>query len=422
MKSLGTFLASRRSSANRAGLAFILITVSFDMLAFGIIAPVFPKLVLAFLGGDMADAAKWFGIFGTVFALMQLVCSPILGMLSDRFGRRPVIVLSNLGTGIDFVIMAVSPTIWWLLAGRIISGITTASITTAYAYISDVTPREERAAAMGKIGAAFGLGFIVGPALGGVLGHIDPRLPFWVCAALSSANAVYGFFVLPESLAPEHRQTHLMWKRANPFGALKLLRSHPELAKLATINFIEYVAHEVLPVVFTLYVIYRYNWNLAQVGWSLAVVGLSIALVQTFLMRPAVAWLGERRALVTGLALGAFSFALTGYAPNGGVVIAAIAVMAGWGLAGPPAQSLMTHRVSVKEQGELQGALGSMRSIAMLIGPGVFSAMFAYSIDTHAHAWQVPGAAWYLASLLLAVTVALSANLGEPAESALQSA
>jgi DHA1 family tetracycline resistance protein-like MFS transporter len=338
-------------------------------------------------------------------------------MLSDRFGRRPVIILSNAGTGLDFIIMALAPSMWWLFAGRVISGITTSSISTAYAYITDVTPPEKRAAAMGLIGAAFGGGFIVGPAIGGVLGNIDPRLPFWVCAGLSIVNALYGVFVLPESLAPDHRQTRFAWERANPFGALKLLRSHPELSKLAFINFIEYVAHEILPVVFTLYVMYRYAWNLAQVGWSLAIVGVSIALVQSVVIRPALAWLGERRALITGLSFGTCAFALTGYAPNGIVVLCAIVLMALWGLAGPPAQSLMTHRVSVKEQGELQGALGSMRSIAMLIGPGLFSWMFAYSIDLKSHAWQVPGAAWYVAAALLAVTVALALNVRDSRES-----
>ncbi|HLI94659.1 MAG TPA: TCR/Tet family MFS transporter [Candidatus Baltobacteraceae bacterium] len=403
--------------SRQAGLAFILITVSIDMVAFGIVAPVLPKLVLNFLGGHTADAAKWFGLFGTVFALMQLFCSPMLGMLSDRFGRRPVIILSNVGTSLDFIIMALSPTIWWLFAGRVIAGITTSSVTTAYAYITDVTTREKRAAAMGMVGAAFGVGFIVGPAIGGILGNIDPRLPFWVCAGLSMANALYGFFVLPESLKPDHRQTRFAWERANPFGALKLLRSHPELSKLAFINFIEYVAHEVLPVVFTLYVMYRYAWNLAQVGWSLAVVGLSIAIVQSVVMRPAVAWLGERRALITGLSFGTFAFALVGYASSGVIMIAAIVVTAFWGLAGPPAQSLMTHRVSAREQGELQGALGSMRSIAMLVGPGLFSMLFAYSIDK-SHTWQVPGAAWYFAAFLLAITVVLAVNVGDAHEAA----
>ena len=400
----------------QGALAFILITVSFDMLAFGILAPVLPKLVLGFLGGQMADAAKWFGVFGTLFALMQLIFSPVLGMLSDRFGRRPVIILSNLGTGLDYFVMALAPTIWWLFLGRVIAGMTTSSITTAYAYITDVTTRENRAQAMGMVGAAFGIGFIVGPAIGGVLGNIDPRLPFWVCAGMSLVNALYGFFVLPESLKADHRQSRFAWERANPFGALKMLRSHPELTKLAIINFIEYVAHEVLPVIFTLYVMYRYKWNLAQVGWSLAVVGLSIALVQTVVMRPAIRWLGERRALITGLAFGAVAFALTGYAPNGYVMLVAMALTALWGLAGPPAQSLMTHRVSVREQGELQGALGSMRSIAMLIGPGLFSAMFAYAIDLKAHAWQVPGAPWFLAAVLLTITVWLALNVGDASE------
>lgn len=401
----------------QAALTFILITVSIDMVAFGIIMPVVPRLILNFLGGHMAEAVIWNGILATVFALMQVFCSPLLGMLSDRFGRRPVIILSNLGTGLDFIVLALSPTIWWLLAGRIVSGITTSSVTTAYAYIADITPREKRAAAMGLIGMAFGGGFIIGPAIGGVLGGIDPRLPFWVCAGLSLANALYGFFVLPESLRAEHRQTRLAWERANPFGALKMLRSHPELSKLAIINFIEYIAHEILPVVFSLYVMYRYAWSSTQLGWSLAIVGLSIAFVQGVVIRPVVAWLGERRALITGLAFGTFAFALTGYAPNGIVMIVSIAVMALWGLAGPPAQSLMTHRVSVKEQGELQGALGSMRSIAMLIGPALFSWIFAYSINLKAHTWQVPGAAWYLAAILLALTVALAVNVRDAGES-----
>jgi DHA1 family tetracycline resistance protein-like MFS transporter len=397
----------------QAALAFILITVAFDMLAFGIIAPVFPKLVLNFTGGHMAAAAKWFGLFGTAFALMQLFCSPVLGMLSDRFGRRPIIILSNLGTGVDYVILALAPSIWWLFAGRILSGITTSSITTAYAYISDVTPRERRAAAMGLVGATFGIGFVVGPAIGGVLGNVDPRLPFWVCAGLSLANALYGFFVLPESLRADHRQTAMAWRRANPFGSLKLLRSHPELSRLATINFIEYVAHEALPVVFALYVMNRYGWTPAQVGWSLTVVGVSIALVQSVGMKPAIAYLGERRSLIAGLILGTFAFTLTGFAPTGPVVLTATALVALWGLAGPPAQSLMTHRVSAREQGELQGALGSMRSVAMLIGPGLFSQIFAVSIDARAHAWQLPGATWYVAAALLALAALLATTVRE---------
>ncbi|MGI8435734.1 MAG: MFS transporter, partial [Chthoniobacterales bacterium] len=210
----------------KAAVVFIFITVTLDMLALGLIAPVLPKLVLNFLGGDASSAAKWFGIFGTVFALMQFVFSPVLGVLSDRFGRRPIILASNLGLGLDYVVMAWAPTIGWLFLGRIISGVTAASISTAMAYISDVVAPEKRAGAFGMIGAAFGVGFILGPALGGLLGTSDPRLPFWVAGGLSLLNAAYGYFFVPESLPKEKRRPFTL-RRANPVGSLVLLRSHP---------------------------------------------------------------------------------------------------------------------------------------------------------------------------------------------------
>lgn len=401
-----------------AALAFVLIAVTFDFLSFGIIAPVLPSLVLKFLGGHAASAALMFGIFGTVFAVMQFTFAPVFGMLSDRFGRRPILIASTFGLGVDYVIMALAPTIGWLFIGRVISGITTASVSTANAYIADITPKEKRAAAMGLVGAAFGFGFIAGPALGGILGNVDARLPFWVAAALSLLNALYGAFVLPESLKPENRARKIDWSRANPIGSLKMLRSHPELSRLAAINFIEYVAHEVLPIVFVLYAMYRYAWNQAQVGWSLAVVGLSVMIVQAALIQPAVSRLGERRALLLGLLCGLAAFAAFGLAPTGPLMLASIPLMALWGLAGAPAQSLMTHRVSAGEQGELQGALASMRGIAMIVGPGLFSWMFSFSIDPH-HAWQVPGAAWFLAALLMLVTVVLAVNVSKAEEAPL---
>src|SRR5213593_4213750 len=220
----------------QAAIPFIFVTVMLDMLALGLIAPVLPKLILDFLGGNMNSAAKWNGIFGTVFALMQFVFSPVLGVLSDRFGRRPVILLSNLGLGLDYVVMALAPTIGWLFLGRIISGITTSSIPTAMAYIADVTPKEKRAAAFGTIGIAFGLGFAFGPAVGGLLSNSNPRLAFWVAAVLSLANWLWGYFFVPESL-PQDRRKEFALRRANPVGSLVLLRSHPELWRLTVIQF-----------------------------------------------------------------------------------------------------------------------------------------------------------------------------------------
>jgi len=388
----------------QAALAFILIALVIDFLSFGIIAPVLPKLVRDFLGGSTADAARMFAIFGAVFAVMQLVCSPIFGILSDRFGRRPVLVASMLGLGFDYIVMALAPTIGWLFIGRIVSGITTSNVPTAYAYITDITSKEKRAGAMGLVGAAFGFGFIIGPALGGVLAQFGPRVPFWVAAGLTLLNTAYGYFVLPESLAPANRAKELAWRRANPLGSLRMLRSHPELSRLSFINFIEYIAHEILPVVFVLYAQQRYHWSSAAVGGALAVVGFSIVVVQAGLMQPVVSRIGERNALILGLVFGTISFALFGLAPTGAVMLWVIPLMALWGFAGPAAQSLMTHRVSVSEQGELQGALGSMRGITMIAGPLLFGFFYAHSLQ----AWNLPGGAWFLAAALLAITVVLA--------------
>src|SRR5436309_7257234 len=260
-----------------AAIAFIFVTVMLDMLALGLIAPVLPKLILDFLGGNMNSAANWNGIFGTVFALMQFFFSPVLGVLSDRFGRRPVILLSNLGLGLDYIVMALSPTIGWLFVGRIISGITASSIPTAMAYIADVVPKEKRAGAFGMIGVAFGVGFILGPGIGGPLGVINPRLPFWVAAGFSLANWLYGYIFVPESLRYEHRKA-LTLRRANPIGSLALLRSHPELWKLATLQFLAYISHEVF-VIWALYAIYRFAWSQSMIGISLAIVGIFTAAI-----------------------------------------------------------------------------------------------------------------------------------------------
>jgi DHA1 family tetracycline resistance protein-like MFS transporter len=390
-------------SNRRAALGFIFITVLLDMLSFGMVAPLLPKLISDFLNGNTARASEYIGMFTTTWALMQFVFAPVLGLLSDRFGRRPVVLLSNFGLALDYFVMAVAPSIGWLFLGRVLSGITSASIPTATAYISDVTAPEKRSKAFGLLGAAFGAGFILGPAVGGWLGNHNPRLPFWVAGVGSLLNFCYGVFVLPESLPPERRQPRLQWKNANPVGALRLLRSHAELLGLATVNFLGYVAHEVYVTVFVLYVIYRYAWNPRMIGISLALVGVT-SMVAYASVGPIVARLRERRTLLTGLACAALGFALFGWS-SPVVFLMAIPINAYWSLAGSTSQSLMTQHVSPFEQGELQGALASLRGVGMLIGPGLFSLTFAYFISPQHH---LPGAPWYLASLLILISLGIA--------------
>jgi DHA1 family tetracycline resistance protein-like MFS transporter len=385
----------------RRALAFIFCTVALDVLALGIMIPVLPTIVLGFMAGDTAGAAKVFGLFGTVWGLMQFLCSPLLGALSDRYGRRPVILISCLGLGLDYIFMALAPSLTLLFVGRIISGITAATIATAFAYIADVSAPDERAKSFGVVSVAFGLGLVLGPAVGGLLGGLDPRLPFWVSAAASLANAAFGWFVLPESLPPERRMA-FDWKRANPVGSLKLLLSHRQLVGLATIDFIVNVAHQVLPSVFVLYAGYRYGWDETTVGLTLAFFGICSALVGGLVVGPAVSWLGTRRALIAGLLFGSLGMTIYALAPTGPLFWLGVPVMALWGVVGPSLQDMMSRRVSPSEQGQLQGANSSARSIAGLIGPGLFTATFAYMIG-----W-LPGAPFLLAALLLVLAAGVT--------------
>lgn len=408
---------STSTQPRQAAILFILITVMLDVLSFGIIIPVLPKLVEDFMGGDTAQAAVIYGLMGTAWALMQFVCSPIQGALSDRFGRRPVVLLSNLGLGLDYIFMALAPNVIWLFMGRVISGIASSSFSTAGAYITDVTPPEKRAAGFGMIGAAFGLGFVLGPAVGGLLGAIDPRLPFWGAAATSLVNACYGYFVLPESL-PREKRMAFAWKRANPIGSLVLLRSHRELFSLATVAFLGYLAHAVLPSVAVLYVGYRYSWDMKAVGFMLAGAGVSAMMVQGVLIKPLAARFGERKTLLMGLGCGAFGFSMYGSATNGWIYCAGIPIMAFWGMAGPSVQCFMTRRVSASEQGQLQGAIASLSGIAGLIGPSLFTQTFAFFIrsdsrlstqgSTLSRSLHFPGAPFLLASLLLLLAMAFA--------------
>jgi DHA1 family tetracycline resistance protein-like MFS transporter len=380
----------------RRALAFIFCTVTLDCLALGIMLPVLPTIVLGLMGGNTAGAAEAFGVFATTWGLMQFLCSPLLGALSDRYGRRPVILISCLGMGLDYIFMAIAPSLTLLLIGRIISGITAATIATSFAYIADVTTPDERAKSFGIVGMGFGLGFVLGPAIGGLLGGFDPRLPFWVSAAACLVNAAFGWFVLPESLPPERRMA-FAWKRANPVGSLRLLLSHRQLIGLAAIDFIVNTAHQVLPSIFVLYAGYRYGWNETTVGLTLAFVGVSTGIVSGFVVGPAVKWLGTRWALLVGLAFGCLGMVIYGLAPTGAWFWVGVPVMSLWGLVGPSLLDLMSRRVSESEQGQLQGANSSSRSITGLIGPALFTTTFAWLLG-----W-LPGAPFLLAALLLLV-------------------
>jgi MFS transporter, DHA1 family, tetracycline resistance protein len=389
----------------RAAFIFLFITVLLDMLALGIIVPVLPKLVVDLLAGDTARAAEIYGVFGTAWALMQFLVSPLHGALSDRFGRRPLILLSNFGLGLDYILMALAPNLWWLFVGRVISGISAASIATSYAYVADVTAPELRSARFGLLGVAFGAGFVLGPALGGLAGNVDPRLPFWIAAALSLANTLYGLFVLPESLPPERRAS-FGWQRANPLGSLALLRAQPQLLGLATVHFLGQLAHASLPNIAVLYMMYRYGWDERAVGFTMAAVGVCAMVVQGALIGPAVARFGERAALLAGLVFGVAGFAAFGLAATGAGFLTGIPLLALWGFASPSLFGLMSRRVGTSEQGRLQGANASITGVANLIGPGLFAQTLAISIG--GGRWHFPGAAFLLAALMLVVAVVVA--------------
>lgn len=400
------------TSPRRAAIGFIFVTALLDVMSLGLIIPVLPNLVKSFVGGDTALASRWVGLFGTSWALMQFIFSPVLGMVSDRFGRRPVILISVLGLGLDYVLMAVAPSLGWLWLGRVISGITAASFSTAGAYIADVTPPEKRAQSFGVIGAAFGVGFVLGPALGGVLGEVSPRLPFWCAAGFALANALYGFFVLPESLPPE-RRTPFRWGRANPLGAMRLLAKYEGLPRLAGVVLLYQLAHNVLPSIFVLYTGYRYGWSPRDVGINLAATGVASIIVQARLVGPAVRRLGERGALRVGLAAGAVGFAVFALAPTPLVYWLGLPVFALTGFIQPGAQGLMTRRVGADEQGQLQGVTSSLMGITGLVGPGLFTTVFAWSVRDPLSLHQ-PGVAVLLAAIIMLGGLAMTAGVAAP--------
>jgi MFS transporter, DHA1 family, tetracycline resistance protein len=400
------------SSPRNAAFFFVFITVALDMLAIGIIIPVLPRLIESFLGGETARAAKYVGLFGTVFAVVQLFMSPVLGALSDRFGRRPVILLSNLGLGLDYILAALAPNLWFLFVARLVSGATSASVATAGAYIADVTAPEKRAQYFGMLGAAFGLGFVLGPAVGGILGGIDLRYPFWAAAAMSLINFCYGYFVLPESLKPENR-ARFEWRKANPLGSLKLLLASRPLWSFGSAIFFSQLAHTVLPAVFVLYAGYRYGWGPSEIGWLLAAVGVASVIVQGGLVKPIVKLLGERPSAIFGLLMAGSALVWYGLAGQGWLVWLGLPFAAFWGLFNATAQSIMSKSVGADEQGKLQGANTSIMALANIIGPSFFAYAFALGIDP-LRGWNVPGISFWLAGGFLFLAALITATVTAP--------
>jgi DHA1 family tetracycline resistance protein-like MFS transporter len=407
------------SRGRRAAVGFILVSVWLDVLSLGVIIPVFAPLIQRFEGGDAAAAGVYIGLFATVWALAQFFGAPVLGALSDRFGRRPVLLISLFGLAFDYLLMAFAPSLGWLFVGRVLSGLTAAGMAVASAYIADVTPPEKRAATFGLIGAAWGVGFIVGPAIGGFLGDINLRLPFVGAAVLTLVGALYGLFVLPESLKPENRAP-FAWGKANPVGSLGFLASHRELLTLSSVNFLLQLAHNVLPTIFVLYASNRYGWSLAATGSALALTGVCNIVVQGLLVKQVVARVGEWGAVLAGLVFGGLGFAIYGLAPTGPLFLVGTPVFALIGLFGPGFQGLVTRRVSASEQGRLQGANASLAGMAGVIAPTMFGYTYAWFVAA-GHPY-VPGAAFLLAAGLHAlaalIAVVVMARAPRPARTA----
>ncbi|CAN5162900.1 tetracycline resistance MFS efflux pump [soil metagenome] len=397
----------------KAALGFIFATALMDVTALGLMIPVLPNLVKEMAGGDFAQATVITGYFSLCWGILQLFCSPIQGMLSDRFGRRPVLLISIFGLGIDYLFMALSPTLAWLFVGRLINGVTSASFSTAGAYVADITEPKDRAKSFGLMGAAFSLGFIIGPVIGGFLGDISLRLPFYVSAGLALVNWLYGYFILPESLPPERRAARFDWKKANPFGSFKLLQSHHELLGLASITFLFQLAHNVFPAIFVLYTGYRFGWSPRDVSLMLLCTGLASATVQFLLVKPIVQRLGERGALIVGLISGIAGFAVYAVASTPQVFVMGIPVFALAALVGPSNQALMSQRVGPREQGQLQGANGAIQSITSIIGQVMFTQTFAWVIRHHA-TLSFPGLPMMVASALMAGALLFAFRVAKP--------
>lgn len=394
-------------SSRKAAISFIFFTLLIDVTGLGLIIPVLPKLIETLIGtDDISLASQWGGWLTFAYAIMQFIFAPVVGALSDRFGRRPVLLFSLLGFGIDYIFLSLAPTIGWLFVGRIIAGITGASFTTASAYIADISAPEDRSKNFGMIGAAFGLGFIIGPVIGGLLGSYGPRIPFMVAAALSLLNALYGYFVLPESLAVENRRK-FSWRRANPLGAFKQLRRYPSISGLVLSLVLVYIAGHAVQSTWTFFSIEKFGWNESLIGISLGVFGLLIAIVQGGLIRVINPKLGNKRTVYIGLALYALGLLLFAFATKSWMMFAFMIPYCLGGIAGPALQAIITGHVPANEQGELQGVLTSLMSATSIVGPPLMTNLFAFYTGPSAPVY-FPGVSFLLGSLLMLVSSIIS--------------
>lgn len=397
----------------QAAFGFIFASALMNSISFGLMIPILPNLIRQLTGGDTAAASDWNVVFATTWGAMQFIVGPILGMMSDRYGRRPILLISNFGLAVDFLFMAFAPTLWWLFVGRILNGMTAASFSTGGAYVADITPPEHRAKNFGMLTSAFSMGFLVGPTLGGFLGQYSLRLPFLVAAGLTALNWLYGLLILPESLPPERRQPRFDWGRANPLGSLRLLRSHPGLLSLAGVGFLFQLSQVVLPQVFVLYTTWRYHWPVWILGLTFPLTGILGVIVQMFLVGPAVARFGERRLVLIGAAAGALGFAWYGTASTGWLYLLGAPLFAFSGFMMPGVQGLMSQRVPPNQQGQMQGANQSLQGIAGIIGPSLFGLSFAFSVR-HDATLHLPGLAIYLAGGLFVLAFLLAWGFAHP--------
>jgi DHA1 family tetracycline resistance protein-like MFS transporter len=409
----------RQVVGRKPAMGFIFAAVLMDTVAMGMIMPVLPPLLKSLAGQGDGGGAQIGGVFAAVWALMQLVVAPILGNLSDRFGRRPVLLLSMLGLGLDYVVMALAPSVGWLLVGRVISGATSASGSTAMAYVADVSTPENRARNFGLIQAAFRAGILLGPAIGGALGAFSPRAPFWIAAAMALANCLYGFFVLPESLAADRRRP-FHWARANPVGAVRLLFSHQGLLGLAALLFLLYFASSSFNSIFQFFTHYRFGWGPAGNGLFLMALGAMGLFSEGVLAGVLAKRIGERAAVITGIAFFAVGFVCLALAPTPLLFLVATGVTLIGGASTPNLMSMLSGRVAGDEQGQLQGALTILAGASSLVGPVVFSSLFAWAVGPGA-SLHLPGLPFLTGAALMAASLGLAVAFARPKAAALAS-